>query len=204
MKIKILSIGKSAAANQRVCFKILDSKGFSLLELLIVLTLSMILIGAFIETTICIERCITAWDRSLRRRQTMSASLFYMTKDIRMAGCNPMEEIDFTALEIIPEDGDITVGLEVNMDKRGSATRSRPDGDIFDPDEKIFFVRHRDKGILRRNGQPMALQINDNLEDEPLFYLEKEADKRLVSMSLTTGEGDEIISFSTAVYVRNQ
>ncbi len=114
-----------------------------------------------------------------------------------------MEELDFSALEIVPGSGDITTVLVIKMDKRGSQPRSRPDGDILDPDEKIFFFRDRDKGILRRNGQPMALQIENNPEDEPLFVLEKTADKGLISILLTTVAGDDSLSFSTAFYVRN-
>ncbi len=198
-----VSIGQATKANRRLFFRGVGSKGFSLIELLIVLTLSMFLTGAFLEVTLCIERCITAWDRSLRMRQTLSATLFYMAKDIRMAGCNPIGEYGFTAIEIVPGPGDITPGLEVKMDKRGTQPRSRPDGDILDPDEKIFFFHDSDKGILRRNGQPMALQIENNPEDEPLFDLEKSADRGLISILLTTVAGDESLSFSTAIYVRN-
>jgi len=181
----------------------LGLKGFSLVELLIVLTLTSFFVGSLVQALICFEQSISHFDHSLRRQQSLSAALFFMSRDIRMAGSNPMAERRFSPLEVIPEQEDRSIGIDLYMDKRGASARSKPDGDSEDPDEQIFFFLEKPTETLRRNGQPMALGIRENPGENPLFTLETEGPMGLVHIWLTMGEGENDFSLSTAVYVRN-
>ena len=179
------------------------SKGFSLIELLLVLTLSSFFVGSLFHFLICFEQSIAFWDRSLWRQQALSATLFYMIRDIRMAGSNPFAETTFSPMEMIPEEEERSTGIDLYMDKRGARVRSGPDGDCEDPDENILFYLDKRTGTLRRNGQPMALGISENPEENPLFIFESRGERGLVNVWLTTGAETNAFSLSTAVHIRN-
>lgn len=177
--------------------------GWALAELLTVLVLTAFFSSALLQTTLCLQRCLTQWERSARMRQTLSSAMFLMSRDVRMAGCNPMGKATFDGASLVQEGGGAPEELEIRMDKRSSEPGSRPDGDIQDPDEVILYRWDHRHQVLRRNNQPLAVPIVRNPGDVPVFRLTKEFSRGLVRLFLTTGSSDGSLSLSTAICIRN-
>ena len=177
--------------------------GWALAELLTVLVLTAFFSCALLQTTLCLQRCLTHWEQSARMRQTLSAAVFYMSRDIRMAGCNPTGKAAFEGASLVQDGSATPARVEIRMDKRGSTPGSRPDGDIEDPDEVIFYRWDDKHQVLRRNNQPLAARIVRNLRDAPVFALMKDSSRGLLRLLVTAGSPDGSLSLSTAVYIRN-
>lgn len=187
----------------RVHRSLMATQGWILSELLTVLALTALFSCALIQTTLCLQRCLTHWEESGRMRRTLSAALFIMSRDIRMAGSNPTGKADFRGLEPIEGAGESAGALRLRMDKRGSAVGSRPDGDIQDPDETILYRWDEADEVLRRNNQPMAAGIVRNPGGIPVFELIQNASGGLLRVSLSTSTSDGSLTLSTSVFLRN-
>lgn len=177
--------------------------GWALVELLTVLVLTAFFSGALFQTTLCLQRCLTHWEQSARMRQTLSAAIFYMSRDMRMAGCNPTGRAAFEGASLIQDGGKAPESVEIRMDKRGPKTGSPPDGDIEDPDEVILYRWDDKHEVLRRNNQPLAARIVLNSCGLPVFSLMKDSSRGLLRLCVTTGTPYGDLSLSTAVFMRN-
>jgi len=178
-------------------------EGWALPELLTVLALTAFFLGALFQTTLSLERSLHRWEESARMRQTLSAVLSYMSRDMRMAGLNPTGKAVFEGAILIEEAGTTPERVEIRMDKRGSTPGSPADGDIEDPDEVIVYRWDDEHRVLRRNHQPLAARIVENPWGVPVFDLMKDASHGLVRLSVTTQTPLGSLSLSTAVCIRN-
>ncbi len=66
-----------------------NSKGFSLVELMVVLVMSMIIMGAVFFTSKSQERNLAIQDRIVELQDNLRAGIAIMEKDLRMAGYDP-------------------------------------------------------------------------------------------------------------------
>jgi len=183
--------------------KIVPHGGSVLVELLVAMTVTAFFAVTLLQTVCSIHRCITHWEQSIRLRQTVSAIWVFMSRDIRMAGCNPFGTLSFPGLQ--EEAGDREPGTRfiLRMDKRGRDPRSPPDGDIQDPDERIEYRWDLTQGVLRRNGQPVALKIRDAPEENPLFKIEVDSGYGLLTVFLSAGNEELTMNFIASAFIRN-
>jgi type II secretory pathway component PulJ len=178
--------------------------GFALAELLTVLALTAFFAAVLLQTTLCLQRCLGRWEASARMRQTLSSAIFQMSRDIRMAGCNPEEAAVFEGATMKRGGGDAPDRLHVRMDRRGSKPGSPPDGDIEDPGEWVVYRWDDVQQVLRRNNQPMAAQIVQNPREVPVLDLIRDASRGLLRLSVTTQTAEGTLSLSSAVCIRNE
>ena len=89
------------------------------------------------------------------------------------------------------------------MDMRGTAPGSWPDGDTNDPDERIEYRWNEGDRVLRRNGQPVMLELVPSTDGTPLFRLREEGSSSLLEVDLHTGEAEDTGRQSTWVQIRN-
>ena len=68
---------------------LLNSKGFSLVELVVVLVMSMFIIGAVLFTSKSQEHNLSVQDRIVELQDNLRAGIAIMEKDLRMAGYDP-------------------------------------------------------------------------------------------------------------------
>jgi len=178
--------------------------GWVLAEMLTALVLTALFASVLLQTTACLQRCLTHWEQSTRMRQTLSVVLFRMARDFRAAGCRPMEAPAFEGAYIQHAPAGAPEEVTIRMDRRGTGTGSPPDGDIEDPGEVIVYRwddRHR---VLRRNNQPLAAGIVRNPSGVPVFRLTKDSSRGLVHLSVTTRSSGGTLSLSSAVCIRNR
>ncbi len=180
-----------------------SAAGWALAELLTVLVLTAFLSSVLLQTTVCFKRCLAHWESSARMRETLSAAIFQMARDFRMAGCRPKEGPVFEGVSIAEGAEDGADEVEVRMDRRGPPPGSPPDGDIEDPGEDVIYRWDGGHRVLRRNNQPMATDIVENPWGGPFFSLTKGASRGLLRLSVTTHTREGSLSLSSAVCVRN-
>jgi len=185
------------------CADASSPNGFALVELLTVLVLTGFFCSTLAQTTVCLQRCLAHWETSARMRQTLSATLFLMSRDFRVTGCNPIEEAASDGAAILQDGGTSPEQVHIRMDKRGSKTGSPPDGDMEDPDESIVYQWDDRHQVLRRNHQPVAGRIVQNPGGGPLFRLEEDSSRGLLRMVVTTRTPQGSLSLSSAVCIRN-
>ena len=177
--------------------------GWALVELLTVLVLTGFFSSLLLQTTLCVQRCLAHWETSARMRQTLSATLFRISRDFRVTGCDPLGDAASEAMAILQDGGASPEQVHIRMDKRGSKTGSPPDGDMEDPDEFIVYQWDDKHQVLRRNHQPVAGGIVQNPDAGPVFRLHKDSSRGLFHIYVTTRTPETSLSLSTAVCIRN-
>jgi len=176
--------------------------GWALVEILISLVLAAFFVALLVQAVKSVHCRVADCDRAARLRQTLAAAVFLLSRDLRMTGCNPSGAPPPLVLDLedIVEQGD---RLTIRMDKRGPGAHSGPDGDMEDPDERIQFYGDFRNGVLRRNGQPIALGLERNAGGEPLFLVRSTGGARMLETTITLAEGDRRASLSACVQFRN-
>ena len=175
--------------------------GWLTVELLVVLVLAGFFATVLFQTSLSLQRQVGHWDRTVRMRQALCATLFLLARDVRMAGCNPLQATTFQGLQV-EESGNVT-RLVIRMDTRGTVPGSWPDGDANDPDERIEYRLNQVDGVLRRNGQPVMLGIADNTDGTPLFRAREAGTSALLEVALLAGQAGDTLGQSTWVQIRN-
>jgi type IV pilus assembly protein PilW len=66
------------------------SSGFSLVELLVVLAMSLILLGAVVTTMVSLQRSYTKHDVAADTQQDIRMAMVFITRDIKLAGLDPL------------------------------------------------------------------------------------------------------------------
>lgn len=178
--------------------------GWILAEMLPAIVLGCLLSAFVFQSALAIRRCMDTSDRALLTRHMLVASLGYLARDLRMAGCNPYTEPGVGGLEL-QSASPTSWEVRIQRDIRGESAGSLPDGDAEDPDERLVYKWEASSNLLSRNGQPMAHHVLSNPDGEPPFSLRTCGRRALFSVRLTLGmQGtEENPSLSTAVLVRN-
>ena len=69
-----------------------DRKGFTLLELLIAMALSIIIMAAIYSTYYSQQKSYLVQEQVAAMQQNLRAATFYLEREIRMAGCDPTRQ----------------------------------------------------------------------------------------------------------------
>ena len=134
-----------------------NRKGFTLLELLVAMALSVIVMASIYSTYYSQQKSYIVQEQLAAMEQNLRAAMFYMERDIRMAGCDPTRK---TAAGITTADATELIFSE-DTDGDGTTTSVRyilndNDGDGDDD--------------LERNGELIA----ENIEVLNLVYLDRD------------------------------
>jgi type II secretory pathway component PulJ len=177
-------------------------QGWILSELLVALVLAGFFTAGLFQTVWSVQRCLGHWDRRARMRQALVAALFCLARDVRLAGCNPLGGSLPAAFHLEGADAE-TTRLVFAMDKRGPAPGSWPDGDGGDPDEQIEYRCQGRDQVLRRNGQPVIVGIQNYRGEVPLFQVRTVGSAKLLEIDLRVSEAGETQRLATWVQIRN-
>lgn len=181
------------------------SAGFLLAELLPAMLLSVIVFGLICNIFVTMKKTLSYQDHKLRTRKTLEACLYRILVDLRVAGCNPWGISSVKGFVPDPDEDGRANDLLIRFDRRGKGVRSFPDGDINDPDENVLYEWNGTDTVLRRDLQPMALDVVENQDKKPIFDWVDVGGNILVTVSLTmrlVGER-ELFTLSTKVWLRN-
>lgn len=106
------------------CYNIKEVRGFSLIELMVALTISGVIAASIYAAYLSQQRTYLAQAQVAELQQNVRAAIFTMANDIRMAGYNP--RIDRIAGVTVAGIGQMSFSMDLNGD-----------GDILDPGEVV-------------------------------------------------------------------
>ena len=108
-------------------------EGFTLSELLVAMVISGVVMAAMYSSYYSQQKSYVVQEQVAAMQQNLRAAMFYMEKEIRMAGCNSKRSAD---AGITTANANSVAFTE---DIRGAAEGSNPDGDTNDPNESITY-----------------------------------------------------------------
>ena len=145
--------------------RLLNTRGFTLVELLVGILLMSVLIIVIYKVYQSYQRTYLVQEDVADLRQNLRFGLLVMSREIRMAGCNPLE------VSLTPIVSATSNSLHLQMDIRGGNTDQKDndeDGTIDEADEIAYSDGNPEdvtytfsSGELRRNGIVLAENIED-------------------------------------------
>ncbi|MFO7555649.1 MAG: prepilin-type N-terminal cleavage/methylation domain-containing protein [Desulfobacterales bacterium] len=140
----------------------LSNRGFTMVELLVALVVSLLALGAIYSTFMNQQKSYHIQDETAAMHQNIRAAMFYMEREIRMAGCDPLGSADAKVLEANAN------SIRFTEDIVGDNPGDDPDGNIDDPNEDIKYslsggnlVR---ENVLLGGGAQMVAQNIDAID----------------------------------------
>ena len=140
-------------------------RGFTLIEMLISMTIGLIVLGALVSTFIIQRKVYDVQEQVTEMMQNARAAMDIMANDLRMAGyydptgpttMQRADASDLTTFVGIPYDAS---QLQIIQDFRGNNSGDPPDGDTADPDERIIYAYDAANLRITKNSQPFAENI---------------------------------------------
>ncbi len=182
-----------------------EAAGFTVTELVLALAMMMTVMAAMVSLLISLNRSYTTQNVTAGVQQVTRAGINIMTRDIRMAGLNPLKINQIGILEASVDK------IRFQQDANGNGTIES------DQDEDIAYLLNRNHQLIRQkdgNSRSNKSLIN-HVEDLTFKYVDREdeetsilEDIHSVEISLMVREpagNNEIISrtYSTRVICRN-
>jgi type IV pilus assembly protein PilW len=140
------------------------NQGFTIVELLIALVVSFLALGAIYSTFLNQHKSYVVQEETAVMNQNLRIALFYMQREIRMAGCDPTGNA---------EAGMITASatsINFTEDVRGDLDDSEPDGDTDDGNEDITYCL-KANNLVKNTGGGNQLVVQ-NIDALDFVYLD--------------------------------
>jgi len=176
--------------------KSLSTQGFTLIELLVGMVVSLLAMGAIYSTFLSQFKSYQIQEEIAAMQQNIRAAMFYMQREIRMAGCDP------TGLAGAGITAASANSITFTEDIGGSASGSPPDGTLQVSENIIY---SRSGGNLVRNvggGNQAVAQNIDALDFVYLNGASPPAPIAFVSGSIPAGDLSQIRSVEITIVAR--
>ena len=200
---------KYRLSNKRSLAAMVGNGGFTLVELMVALGVMLIVLTAIISLFTSLNRMYTTQGVAAGVQQVTRTGIDIMTRNIRMAGFNPL---NLSHIGIVQADPN---SIRFQYDTNGSGTIStNATGD--DNEDKAYLLNGNNQLIQQLNGKTTSNEpLVDNVSDLTFRYLDADDMEtsdtdaiRTVEISLTVEEPagrDKVLSrtYSTRVICRN-
>ncbi|MCK4784626.1 MAG: prepilin-type N-terminal cleavage/methylation domain-containing protein [Desulfobacteraceae bacterium] len=152
-----------------------NHKGFTLIELMIAMAISLIVMAGIYSAYQSQQKSHDIQIQVAAMQQNLRAAMFYMEREIRMAGCDPKGNAAPAAAIIDAQANSI----EFRSDIRGNSVGTEPDGETDDDNEHIEYRIYdalgdgvNDIGRDDKNGMGLnAIALNIDVLD--FVYLDR-------------------------------
>ena len=202
-----------------------NKEGFTLAELLVAVAIAGIVMAGVYSAYSSQQRSYIAQEQVAAVQQNLRVAMYFMEREIRMAGCDPKGTagagIQMASPDSIRITMDITGGETDGLDNDGDSEIDEADeagfgdGDTNDVNEDVTYSLYTSGGIQKlgrkkpsTNNQPVA----ENIDSLNLVYLDKDekptlalAEIRSVQITLVarTARGDRGFK-NTTIYTNQQ
>lgn len=148
---------------QRLISFEVSNQGFTIVELLVGMVVSLLAMGAVYSTFLSQHKSYLVQDQVAAMQQNLRAAMFYMQREIRMAGCDPYNQ---AGAGIITANA---ISFNFSEDVRGDNVGDPPDGNLNDPNENITYSLNG--GNLVRNTGGGNQVVAQNIDALDFVYL---------------------------------
>jgi type IV pilus assembly protein PilW len=164
--------------------------GFTLVELLIAMTIGLIILTALSSTFLMQRKIYDVQEQVAEMVQNARAAMDMMSREIRMGGYDPTD----AGFDGITYDAD---QLEIKADMYQTTNTGNPDGDTDDSNENIIYTYYDENSaypyqIKRKTGGGNFLSFAENIEAFTFDYLDSNgnpttttADIRQIKITIT-------------------
>lgn len=172
----------------------MNNKGFTITELLVATVIAGLVLAAVYSVFYSQQKSYAAQTEISGMQQNLRAAMFFLEKDLRLAGCNPTGIANVGIQSPLANNT-----IQLTMDITDDALSGNSDGDADDPEEDITYTLADFDGDgdndLLRNGNMIA----ENVDMIDFRYLNaggavtsviSEIRSVLVTMVARTGKGD--------------
>jgi len=161
-----------AKAAEKFC-----AKGFTLIELLITMAISLILMTGVFSVYTSQQKTYVVQDQVSGVQQNLRAAMYYIEREIRMAGCNPTG-MTSGAPGIVTAEID---NVQFTEDIVGDTAGSDPDGDTGDTNEDITYYLEDRTGngvtdLVKDNPGNTKQLLAENIQVLNFIYLDEDGD----------------------------
>jgi type IV pilus assembly protein PilW len=192
-----------------------SNQGFTIVELMVAMVVSLLAMAAIYSTFLAQHRSYQVQGEAADMQQNIRAAMYYMQREIRMAGSNPWKSLPLSAFGItVAGQNSITFTEDVN----GGAPGTPPDGVITATAAASENITYRvSNGNLVRNaigGNPVGDQVvAQNVDMLDFVYLNSNgavtanlANIRSVEITIVARTNDPLLFGSTnnRAYVNQQ
>jgi type IV pilus assembly protein PilW len=135
------------------------NQGFTIVELLIAMVVAILAMGAIYSTFLNQHKSYVVQEETAIMHQNLRIALFYVQREIRMAGCDPTGNAN---ARIITANA---TSINFTEDVRGDLDESDSDGDTDDANEDITYCLKADNLVKNTGGgNQMVVQNIDALD----------------------------------------
>lgn len=140
------------------------NQGFTIVELLIAMVVALLALGTIYSTFLNQHKSYMVQEETAVMNQNLRIALFYMQREIRMAGCDPTGNAD---ARIITANA---TSINFTEDVRGDFDESDPDGDTDDANENITYCL-KANNLVKNTGGGNQLVVQ-NIDAIDFVYLD--------------------------------
>jgi type IV pilus assembly protein PilW len=137
-----------------------NPQGFTLVELLVALTVSAVIMTAVYAAYQSQQKSYVVQEEVAALQQNLRTAMFYMSSQVREAGCNP-STTDVNKPGILTADTD---EIHFTADVRGSSFETDPDGTTDGPYENVTYSLYTSGGV-----QNLGIQSTDGATVQPVI-----------------------------------
>jgi type IV pilus assembly protein PilW len=141
-----------------------SNQGFTLVELMVAMVVSLLALGAIYSTFLNQQKSYVVQGETAAMHQNIRAAMFYLQREIRMAGCDPTGN---ASAGIVTADA---TSINFTEDVRGDLAGSDSDGATDDPNEIITYALSANN-LVRNTGGGNQM-VAQNIDAIDFVYLD--------------------------------
>lgn len=158
----------------------LNEQGFTIIELLVGMVVFLLALTAIYSTFQAQHKSYLMQQEVAAMQQNLRAAMFYMQREIRMAGCDPTGDAD---AGIVTKNSD---SISFTEDVRGDSAGSDPDGALDDPNENVTYSLNG--GNLVRDTGGGNQTVAENIDALNFIYLDANGSETAVLADIRSVE----------------
>ena len=186
----------------------LSNQGFTMVELLVAMVVSLLALGAIYSTFLNQQKSYVVQGETAAMHQNIRAAMFYMQREIRMAGCDPTGSAGAAI---------ITAGatsINFTEDVIGNIPGSDSDGATDDPGENITYALDANNNLVRTDpvnppvvppALPVPQMVAQNIDAIDFVYLDGASPPNVLNpggINVPAGSLDQIRSVEITIVAR--